>query len=72
VKELKGEKIGTVEIVRVSSSGRRRYIKLTKELCDAYGIEVGDKLRVKIEEKVTDPTVKVGPASVEEERNEHD
>lgn len=60
------QKIGTVEIIRVSSSGRRRYLKLTKELCDAYGIEVGDKLKVRIEEKVLDPTAKVGPAKDEE------
>ena len=63
---MQGQKIGTIEIIRVSSSGRRRYLKLTKEFCDAFGIEVGDKLRVKIEEKITDPTVKIGPASEEE------
>jgi len=43
------EKIGTVEILRVSHSGRRYYLTLKKDLVDALGLKCGDRLRVKIE-----------------------
>ena len=48
----KAYKIGTVETLRVKSSGRRLYMNLDKDLVECYGIQVGDILRVKIEEGV--------------------
>lgn len=46
------QKIGTVEMFRVNSSGRRLYVNLRAELCNAFGIKVGDLLKVEIKEKV--------------------
>ena len=45
-------KIGTVEQLKVYSSGRRLYVNLDRDTVDAYGIARGDLLRVKIEEGV--------------------
>lgn len=45
-----GEKIGTVEILKVCRSGRRTYVNLDSYTVDTYGIKAGDTLRVKIEE----------------------
>lgn len=46
------DKIGTVEILRVSHSGRRYYLPLKKDLVDAFGLKAGDRLRVKIVERI--------------------
>lgn len=46
------QKIGTVEILPVRRSGRRYYLPLRKDFIDALGLEVGDRLRVKIVEKI--------------------
>lgn len=46
------QKIGTIEVFRVKSSGRKLYLTLPKELCIAYAIQKGDRLKVKIEEKI--------------------
>jgi len=45
------EKIDTTEVLVVRSTGRRLYLTLSRELCEAYGIVMGDKLRVRIIEK---------------------
>ena len=45
-------KIGTVEALKVRKTGRRFYVNLDTFTVEAYGIEVGDILRVKIEEGV--------------------
>ncbi|MBA7483232.1 hypothetical protein ES707_18743 [subsurface metagenome] len=46
------EKIGTVEILLVRSHARRYYLPLDKDLVDAYGLKIGDRLRVKIEGRI--------------------
>lgn len=43
------EKIGTVEIMKVSRHGSGHYLRLDKDLCEVYGIQKGDKIRVKLE-----------------------
>ena len=48
----KSYKIGTVETLRVCSTGRRFYVNLGKFTVQAYGIEKGDILKVKIEEGI--------------------
>ena len=45
------ERIGTVEVVKVKSSGRRLYVNLAAELIAAFGIQAGDLLKVEIKEK---------------------
>jgi len=47
------EKIGTVEILSVRRHARRYYLPLKKDLVDAFGLNVGDRLRVKIEGRIT-------------------
>lgn len=46
------EKIGTVEILSVRSHARRYYLPLKKDLVTAYGLKIGDRLRVKIEGRI--------------------
>jgi len=46
------DNIGTVEILRVSHSGRRYYLPLKKDFIDVYGLKAGDRLRVKIEGRI--------------------
>ena len=46
------EKIGTVELLKVKTTGRRLYVNLDRLTVDAYGIEKGDTLRVKIVERI--------------------
>ena len=48
----KSYKIGTVEALKVCSTGRRFYVNLGKSTVQAYGIQVGDILKVKIEEGI--------------------
>lgn len=52
LKKAQLEKIGTVEILSVRSHARRYYLPLRKDLVDAFGLEVGDRLRVKIEGRI--------------------
>jgi len=47
------QKIGTVEMLKVKSSGRRLYLNLYADLIAAFGIKAGDLLRVEIKEKVS-------------------
>jgi len=47
------EKIGTVEILSVRRHARRYYLPLKKDLVDAFGLNVGDRLKVKIEGRIT-------------------
>lgn len=49
---VEAQKIGTVELLKVKTTGRRLYVNLDKLLVDAYGIQRGDTLRVKIEELI--------------------
>lgn len=42
-------KIGTVEILKVSRHGSGLYLRLDKDLAEVYGIEKGDKIRVRLE-----------------------
>ena len=50
-------RIGTVETLKVKSSGRRFYMNLDADTVEAYGIEAGDLLKVEIKEgrKSKDP-----------------
>ena len=50
-------KIGTVEALKVKRSGRRFYVNLDADTVEAFGIEVGDLLKVEIKEgrKAKDP-----------------
>jgi len=43
-------KIGTEEILTVSTHGKGFYLKLSKNLVDAFGLRPGDKLRVEVKE----------------------
>lgn len=43
-------KIGTVETLKVRKTGRRFYVNLGRFTIEAFGIEAGDILKVKIEE----------------------
>ena len=43
-------KIGTVETLRVNSTGRRLYVNLSRDLIACYGIRPGDILKVEIKE----------------------
>lgn len=52
MKVNKTYKIGTVESLKVKSSGRRLYVNLDADTVTAFGIEAGDILKVKIEEGV--------------------
>jgi len=45
-------KIGTVETLKVKKSGRRLYVNLDAETVDAFGIQVGDILRVEVKEGI--------------------
>ena len=47
------QRIGTVEMLKVKSSGRRLYMNLKRDLVDAYAIEAGQILKVEIKEKHT-------------------
>jgi len=42
------QKIGTVEILKVSTHSGGLYVRIRNELAEAFGIRKGDKLRVKI------------------------
>jgi len=42
-------KLGIVEILKVSRHGSGFYLRIPKDVVDAFGIESGDLLRVKIE-----------------------
>jgi len=42
------QKIGTVEIMKVSTHSGGLYLRIKNELAEAFGIRKGDKLRVKI------------------------
>ena len=44
-------RIGTVEMLKVKSSGRRLYVNLDADLVGAYGIQPGDILKVEIKER---------------------
>jgi len=46
------EKIGIVDIFRISKSGRTVYLKMDKKVLEAYDLKVGDKVKVEIKEKV--------------------
>ena len=48
----KSYKIGTVEALKVRKTGRRFYVNVPTFTVQAYGIEAGDILRVKIEKGV--------------------
>ena len=48
----KAYKIGTVETLKVKKTGRRLYMNLRRDTVDAFGIEKGDILKVKIEEGI--------------------
>lgn len=43
------QKIGTVEIMKVSRHGSGLYLRLDKDLTEVYDIRKGDKIRVKLE-----------------------
>ena len=43
-------RIGTVEVLKVKKTGRRFYLNLDAETVEAYGIKVGDILKVEIKE----------------------
>ena len=45
-------RIGTVETLKVKSSGRRLYVNLDADLVLAYGIQTGDILKVEIKERI--------------------
>lgn len=47
------QRIGTVEMLKVKSSGRRLYVNLDADLVAAFDIEAGDLLKVEIKEKHT-------------------
>jgi len=46
------EKIGTMEIVKVSRHGSGYYLRLSKWIVEAFGIQKGSLLRIKIESLV--------------------
>jgi len=46
---LSEEKIGTVEILKVSRHGSGLYLRLDKDLTEAFGIKKGDKIRTRLE-----------------------
>jgi len=43
------KKIGTTEILRVSAHGRGYYLRLSKWIVEAFGIQKGNLLRIRIE-----------------------
>ena len=43
------QKIGTVEIMKVSRHGSGHYLRLDKDLVEVYDIQKGDKIRVKLD-----------------------
>lgn len=45
-------RIGTVEMLKVKSSGRRLYVNLDADLVTAFGISAGDLLKVEIKERI--------------------
>ena len=49
---VKAYKIGTVEALKVKRTGRRFYVNLGAETIECFGIEVGDILKVRIQEGV--------------------
>ena len=50
IRMTRAYKIGTVEALKVKSTGRRFYLNLDAETVEAFGIEVGDILKVEIQE----------------------
>jgi len=46
---MASDKIGVVEILKVSRHGSGFYLRIPKATVDAFGIRKGDLLRVKIE-----------------------
>jgi len=46
------QKIGTVEIIRVSRLGSGLYLRLGADLVAAFGLKKGDRLRVEIKEVI--------------------
>ena len=48
----KAYRIGTVEALKVKRTGRRFYLNLDAETVEAYGIEVGDILKVEIKQGI--------------------
>ena len=48
----KAHRIGTVEMFKVKSSGRRLYLNLKAELVECFGIQKGDVLKVEIKERI--------------------
>jgi len=49
---LETQKIGTVEIIRVSRLGSGLYLRLGADLVAAFGLKKGDRLRVEIKEVI--------------------
>ena len=49
------QKIGTVEIMKVSRHGSGYYLRLKKELVEVYNVKKGDKMRVKLETLIKPP-----------------
>jgi len=45
-------KIGTVELLRVKRSGRRLYVNLDRVMAEAFGIEPGHVLKIRILEGI--------------------
>jgi len=45
---MEEQKIGTMEILKVSCHARGLYLRIRNDLVEAFGIKKGDKLRVKI------------------------
>lgn len=43
------EKLNLVEVMKVSQHGKSLYLRLSKVFTEAYKIEKGNKLRVRIE-----------------------
>jgi len=52
VRNEMSKKIGTVEILEISTRGRSYYLRLSKDLVEAFGLKAGDKVRVKVEEVI--------------------
>lgn len=45
-------KIGTTELLRIRTTGRRHYVNLSRALVDSFDLETGDILRVDIKSVV--------------------
>lgn len=46
------EKIGVVEVIRISAHGSGLYLRLPKDLVEWHRLKKGDRLKVKIEEVI--------------------